>query len=456
MNVLNGSTERLLCCAMLIIGAAACEEGEEETKGTIQVRCLFDLTGPTAEATSDPLNAGLMDYIDDRNANGGIKGYKIKYQIADHAYDMIQSAEAYAKFKEEDDKDGDGKWDSVVTIFGEGTPDTLANTASVTADKMPYFSGAFPGSLAAPQPASHTIDLPDGTQKIVDVVGAPYNFFAGTDYSTGIRIGMKFASAQGASKIAFIGCSNPYCTGPLPAGKTYANQLGLEIAPDQCDPIACTDEDENTECICPELGGPLSEEAVIAGRMADYVTANSDIDWVWIGNLTNTTVLIVKGLHAADPNIKFIVNVYGFDESVFDRCGTACVDRMYGVMPFAAFGDTTASAMNNVVDLFGDNGGNLPDWDNVRYVQGHVTGMVWSKAIEKVVADEKKLTGENIKAALETFDKLSLGGLLAPISYSPTDHRPNDRARIYSINSTGQLVFEDEVHVDLQDTWLGW
>ncbi len=449
MELITRSVWVLFLAVLLLVGSFGCdgEEEEEDVVGEIHVRGLFDITGPTAESTSDKINAGLLDYIEHVNQAGGISGYQVIVEQGDHAYNGDLAIELYEEFKAADDADGDGNWDTVVSLFGEGTPDTMATTASVTADELPYLSAAYPGSLTSPEGVQTTVDLPDGTQYDVDTSGAPYNFFVGCDYSTGIRIGMQFMADNGGGKVAFVGCSNGYCTGPLPAGKTYADDLGLEIAPD-LEPCDSTDEDN----ACPELS---DTEEVIADKMEAYFTANTDIDWVWIGNLTDTAVYIVKGALAVNPDLKFVSNVFGFDESVYERCGEDCVDRMYGMMPFAAYGDMTVSGMSSVVEIF-DEAGHDDSWQIVRYVQGHVGAVVWTMAVEDVIEAGEEITGPNIRAALESFNNVSTGGLTAPISYSPTDHRPYGEARIYSVDSNGNLHFESEASIDLEDDWLGW
>ena len=45
---------------------------------------------------------------------------------------------------------------------------------------------------------------------------------------------------------------------------------------------------------------------------------------------------------------------------------------------------------------------------------------------------------------------------LAPITFTPEDHRPTNRVRVYSMNEFGKFQFEDEISVQLQRDWMGW
>ena len=68
----------------------------------------------------------------------------------------------------------------------------------------------------------------------------------------------------------------------------------------------------------------------------------------------------------------------------------------------------------------------------------------------------KEINGRNLKDALETFRAIESGGLTAPITFLPTDHRPTNRVRVYSMNQFGKFQFEDEISVQLQSDWMGW
>src|ERR1043165_3759866 len=53
--------------------------------GDITVGILADLTGATADV-GKPYNEGMLAYIDNLNANGGIKGHKVNALSEDYAY----------------------------------------------------------------------------------------------------------------------------------------------------------------------------------------------------------------------------------------------------------------------------------------------------------------------------------------------------------------------------------
>ena len=50
------------------------------------------------------------------------------------------------------------------------------------------------------------------------------------------------------------------------------------------------------------------------------------------------------------------------------------------------------------------------------------------------------LDGPSVKAALETIKDFDTGGLTAPVTFTPTDHRPNTTLNINKIDSEGKIV----------------
>ena len=72
-----------LCLTLL--GGAACDgndksgdaaKGTEVTKAEIAIGAIFDLSGPTADPGT-PYSQGVRDYVEYRNAEGGVEGHRI-------------------------------------------------------------------------------------------------------------------------------------------------------------------------------------------------------------------------------------------------------------------------------------------------------------------------------------------------------------------------------------------
>ncbi|HVJ93322.1 MAG TPA: hypothetical protein VM580_26155, partial [Labilithrix sp.] len=85
--------------------------------------------------------------------------------------------------------------------------------------------------------------------------------------------------------------------------------------------------------------------------------------------------------------------------------------------------------------------------------------------IERVIDQGKPVTGENLKDALESFRSEDTGGLTAPLSFSPDDHRPQSTVSIYTLDyptsDAGPIVgtlknIPPTRRIALQNQWLGW
>ena len=418
-----------------LLAATGCGSSEDDPppiKGTLHIRSLVALTGATSDNGKD-YYWGIKDAVREANARpGGIAGWRIEEQMFDHGYMKANWVAKYNEWK------ADPSFANVLMFFTWGTPDTSEFIEDAVAQGKPFISGSYATTLATPKPQTRMVTMPDGTERTFMAKGAPYNFFAGTDYSTQIRIAMKFAQEKGAKKVAFAYCTgSTFCTEPIPAGKTYAKEINLAIGPD----------------FNPELA---DNAEAIDTKMQAYATANPNVDWFWVGNSTATTIPFIAAVKKYLPAAKVIANLYGFDE----RCGVQCSGNAYVVMSFANFGDTRYPGMAEVVRVHekwrkADNE-DPSSYKNVRYVQGFVSFLMLQKAIEDLERAGKPITGANVKQTFETFQARDVGGLTAPLTFTADDHRPTNLTRIYSMNEFGRLNFEAETKVDLKPEWLGW
>ncbi|NTU85264.1 MAG: ABC transporter substrate-binding protein, partial [Chloroflexales bacterium] len=67
------------------------------------------------------------------------------------------------------------------------------------------------------------------------------------------------------------------------------------------------------------------------------------------------------------------------------------------------------------------------------FVQGWTAMSILVAGIEKTVADGKELTGENIKATLETLSDFDTGSVTQPITFTDTDHAGSKALRVFQV-----------------------
>jgi branched-chain amino acid transport system substrate-binding protein len=429
------------------VGCSGNEQGATPppaAKGALQIRTMMDYTGPTSDNAA-VYYQGIQDAMKEVNATGGIKGYTLDEKFYDHAYVLTRAQMQYDAWK------ADPSWPSVLMFFSWGTPDSQMFSADAAREGKPFISGSYANTLATPVAQMRSVTLPDGTTKEFTAEPAPFNFFAGTDYGTQARIGMEFVKKKNGHKVGFAYCrESPFCAEPIPAARTWAQQIGLGQGPDTLDI---------------KLG---DDYATVKGKMAAYMDANPDLDWYWVGNSITTSLYVAKALREHTKELgrpddqapKVIANMWGMDERAWEMCGSDCVGNTFVIMSFASFGDTRYPGMEKVVALHKKYrmlaGEPETKYANVRYVQGYVSFFIVQRALEQVIDQGKAVNGRNLKEALETFRAVESGGLTAPITFTPEDHRPTNRVRVYSMNQFGKFQFEDDMSVQLQRDWMGW
>jgi branched-chain amino acid transport system substrate-binding protein len=407
------------------------DDDSKEGKGTLHfknISCEGD--GPTCDIGL-PYNKGIVDYVRETNKTNGFGGYKIELDTFNGNYDHAVNEKKIESWRK------DEEYADVLGYFLWCTPEATYLHTIAEKDKKLSIPCSYAGHLATPVDVKY-----ENTAGKGEAPGGAYTFFAGTDYSTTIRAGVQFMKDKGAKRAAFFYCEQTdFCYGPIPAGKDYAAEVGLEVAPD--------------------YRAHVAEFASYTADIKKYVKDNPDVDWVWCGNATTSCAELNKALVAAGSKAKMVLNTYGLDERTAETCKEDCTDvkNVYGILPFTPFGDLTVPGMEDVVAYH--EAGRIADGEdedehaNVRYVQGHVSGLMIKLAIDKLDGDEVP-TGENIKKALETFRNQSTAELTEPLSFNKDDHRPTSTARVYSINTKGKLQFEVNVDVELKREWLGW
>jgi hypothetical protein len=186
-------------------------------------------------------------------------------------------------------------------------------------------------------------------------------------------------------------------------------------------------------------------------------------DWIWFGNTSTNTASLGRALKKAKDQYRLDVHVIGnnwsVDESLYSRCGDACIGFDV-VQPFGLFGDLTASG---TAALLADHAayrkldGDPPDaYKTVQYVYGRVAVAAWKIAVERLLDQGKPVTGPNLCQALEAFRHVDVEGF-ATIGYSATDHRPQSGARITQLGPHGRMeTIGQPLSLSLQSGWLGW
>ncbi|MFH1033211.1 MAG: ABC transporter substrate-binding protein [Pseudomonadota bacterium] len=381
----------LLVALVLVLGLACAPLA---LAGEIKIGGIFDITGATSTVGKD-YAAGCLAAQEFINKNGGIGGDTVKLLPNDYAYKIPESVNLYKKYK---------TVDQVFAIQGWGTGDTVALAPQAKNDQIVFFSASFVGALTDPKTS-------------------PYNFFVAADYSTMLCLALTYAKDQGAKKVVFIYPDHPYGKMPIPAGKTWAKQLGLEVGPDQNVDLRAID----------------ATSQLLAMKKFDP-------DYAWIGGTTPSTAVILKDAAKLGLRTKFLINCWGFDEDLPKLAGETANGRAFGMVPVAFYGQDVPG-MKNVVAAGGDKPHTL------HFVKGWVSMMVMAEGL-KLAKKAGKLTGPGLKEALETLKDYNTGGLTPPITYTAKDHRPSTSCVVATIDG-GKVKTIKEVTFPRKDEFLG-
>ena len=395
MHLMRSAMRLAMAMAVLVVftGQAVAQE--------VKVGGIFDLTGITSDV-GKPYAQGVRDYVALTNSKGGINGKQIKLIDVDYGYKIPEAVSAYKRMKEE----------QVVLINGWGTGDTLALKNFINEDKIPYFSGSFAGDLTDP-------------------AKTPYNFFVAPSYSDQIRAWLSWVKEDWkdktrAPKVALFYGDNAYGKAPMAAGRAFAKENGIEVVDEEILPAGF--QDANSQLLNMKQKG------------ADYAYIN----------VTTTGVsLVLKGAKALGLTTKWGSNPYGFSEQL-PLVAKETAEGVTGVMPHVPYG-TAVPGMKALEDFHKAN--HPTDTHDAMYVRGWASAIVWVEALKR--ADKAgKLTGEGVRAALETFKDFDLGGLTSPVTWTSTDHRPSTTTAVFMVKG-GKLVKVKDYTFPRKAEWLG-
>ena len=379
--------QSFIILVLVSILLAACGGGAapKTSSGTpIKVGATFDLTGATADVGT-PYSEGMKGYVEWKNANGGIDGHPINLLSADYAYKVDQAEQLYSQYVQE----------GVVAFEGWGTGDTEALRTKVAADKIPYMSASYSAAL-------------------LDMTAAPYNFLIGTSYSDQAIIAetwalddWKKAGNSGAPKVVVIHNDSPFGLSPVADAKAFAEKNGMGFT-NLAMPKGATDF--------------VAELAQIKQFGASYVI---------IQNVSSPAAVLLKDAKSQGmSDVKFICLNWCADENLINLAGDAA-EGVMGTIPFTP-PSSPVPGHDDAAKWLKDHGSSL-EAKGLHYTQGWWTMAVMAEGIKRVLDQNKEVTGENIRAALETIQNFDTGGVTSPISFSPTSHRGNNSLRLFQV-----------------------
>lgn len=376
--------KRILFLFVLLFALAACSSGGDTgDKAPIKIGGIHDLTGATSDV-STPYADGMKDFVAWKNANGGIEGHQIELISADYAYKVDIAEQLYTQYVQE----------GVVAFQGWGTGDTEALRTKIAADKIPFMSASYSTAL-------------------LDMSAAPYNFLVGTSYSDQAIIAIQWAlddwaakGNSGAPNIAIAHHDSPFGQSPVEDAKAFAEGKGAGFM-----------------------------AIAMPGGVTDYVAELAQLqqfgaNYILIQNVSTPASVLAKDAKSQGMDAQIVCLNWCSDELFVKLAGDAS-EGVVGAQPFTP-PTVHVPGHDEPAKWLADHGGSLEE-KGLHYVQGWWTMALMVEGIDRVVKDGKEVTGENIKAALETLTNFSTGDVTSPITFTATSHRGNTALKLYKV-----------------------
>lgn len=398
------NVKRLMIVAIAVVmlfGASGLDSAVVAQDGEpIKIGALFDLTGPTSDV-GQFYAPGIVAYVEYVNANGGIEGRPIELLSQDYAYEVEAAENIYIEYVNED----------VVAFQGWGTRDTEALRGRIAEDEIPYMSASYSANLNSQEEA-------------------PYNFLVGTTYSDQLIIMMQYMLSeweeQGFSAdemhVVVFHHDSPFGTSPLPDGAAWAEEAGITY-----NSVAMP-------------AGATSFDAEITASVIDAGATH-----VIVQNIAAGGALLLRNLDDLGllDFVQFGCLNWCADELLISGAGEAAEGAL-GALPFVP---TSVEVEGQDVPKawLAENDDRTLEEATLHFTQGWWTMAIMAEGIRLTLVNGQELTGANIKANLETIENFDTGGVTAPLTFTPEDHRGNRSLTIYSVEDGVWVAASDPI-----------
>ena len=383
---------RLLAAAVLAFTAACGGDGggDGAADNAIKIGAIFDLTGPTADVGTDYAD-GTRGFADWVNMQGGIEGRPIDLIYQDYAYQVDRAEQLYSQFVSE----------GAVVFMGWGTGDTEALRLRVTEDEIPFSSASL----------SHVLG---------DPAEAPYNFLVAPTYTDQFRIALDWIAANhgdGTPIVALMHNASPFGLSPSRyGGVEYAEAIGVDLSLYEM-PRAAVD---------------------FTGEFTRI--RQSGAQYVIFQNTSGPASVAIQNARSLGLDPTFICLNWCANAQLVDLTGEGA-EGVMGTIPYAPLSVDVPGT--RVIREYLESKGESVEGRTNAYTQAWWTFSVFAEAMRQVLASGQELTGPNIKAALETFTDMDMGGVTVPISFTPTDHLGAKGVRIFRVEGGEWVPFTE-------------
>ena len=376
--------KRMTICAVafvalsvLVVSQVSAENMRGITDDTVRFGLIADTTGPVANLGSNLL-IGCQDYFNDLNEKGGIHGRKVKLIHEDDQYQIPKALAAFEKlvFKDE-----------VLGIFHcGGTPQTMALLPKIAKEKVPVI------------PPGQYEKMYNPHQRYLFVFGSTYADQA----ACAIDYMMHELNAK-EPKVGVVYMENEVGRQGLDACRQRLKEYNLE----------------------PAAEVELSLKSVDASSQVMSLK-KVGADYVILFELPPGVINFLRTAEKFSYHPAYLSYTWCADDSLVKATGKAAKNGYYAASVFGAWYDDTPGArkLRQIAEKYGHGSPKLPSL----YIQGFTYGAILEEGLRRAGRD---LTVEKLVDAWETFKEFDCGGMLSPMTYTPTSHPPSPYSKIF-------------------------
>jgi len=359
---MNFKVSRRTALGLAVAAAVAATAPQARAAGDIVLGGSIPLTGVFAFA-GEGIHAGIQDWVQIVNDRGGIEGRRITYVPEDTAYKVDASVAAFNKITSQYD---------VNLYYGDSTAFAKTINPELERNGRMIMAGA---SFAS---------------ELNDPEKYPYQFMAGPDYTEMFGILLEYiAQEKPGAKVAFVHSDTEFGRDPIDGGTATAADLGLEVVETIVTPPGSVD---------------VSTEVLKLRRARPDYT-------IFHGYVLAPIPEFINQARQMGMDTKFMGTFWSMDNSMVMKMGEAA-DGFMGVMPYSYYYDTSADApmLEKIREM-------RPEYQSTAYMQGFLTAMLMTEAVERTLKAGKELNGKTLKAALNSIRDFDTGGIIGtPIS----------------------------------------
>ena len=303
------------------------------------------------------INAGIEDYVKIVNEAGGIAGRKVRYVPEDTGYKVDVSVATFKKITSQN---------KVNLYYGDSTGFAKTINPELERNGNILMAGA---SFAS---------------ELNDPKKYPHQFLVGPDYTEMFGILLKhIAKEKPGAKVTFVYSDSEFGRDPIEKSEAEAKRLGLSV------PI---------KIMTPAGSVDVSTEVIKLRRAKpDYTIFHGYI-------LAPIPEFITQGKQQGMTS-QWMGTFWTMDNSTVMKMGPDG-DGFMGVMPFRYYYDTEPAPMLEKIRAM------RPEYQSVPYMQGFVAAMLFLESAKRCLEAKKPLTGDNMKAALNSLKDFDTGGVI--------------------------------------------